>query len=946
MKNAIFLILSLLALGSCSTSLVTAKPVKNAYTGSSLPTTIDLNDCTEEEVRSYYSSLSSLSSSERKGTNLLKNLKEILKKDQVYYSYDSGGANIWKVYAISDRDWDLSPASAITSGTYNPATNMITGYQYGQSYDNPYVHSLYTNREVTNEAKAFGDHTQTNWGINREHVWPKSHGFDGTDGTGDYGARGDLMHLIAGNGYANNKHSNYFYGNVDETKSYTDCGNTYSYLAGNLLGTSASLGTGTVFEPQDSDKGDIARAVFYMAARYNYLSGSDSDGIDSCNPNLTLSDSLSENSRTGSSSAADPYSLGLLHDLLEWHHLDPVDEYEIHRNNLLYKNFTNNRNPFVDFPSWADVIYGSPADNLTYVDTGLSASPSTDALYAFTASEPILTLSDSSLSLSVGETRSLSANLSCSWTVDDSSILSLSVSSGTSVNLTALKAGSATVTATYENGKTTLVSSCNVTVTEASLPSASTSDTLTRDFTGVTGTSYSSWEKVTESGVTYAGNSAGGNSSIQLRSSNSNSGIVKTSQNKTPVSVSVEWNAATNSGRTIDVYGSENAYTSPTDLYNSATQGTKLGSIVYGTSTSLDWTGEYPYIGIRSNNGALYLTSITISYASTLAPSISATSNRAFLVGETVTADDLVVIDQNGTPVADYESPALGHRFTYDEVLPGGAITSLTFPVRKGGLETEVTLKVSRSAYEAPAPETKTLTSADCSSWPTSSSTASSGTFSFAETTLAYEAGYIYNSYISFGKSSFGKIENSTPFPKDLSSISVSYSSSSPQGSLLVSKDGTTYVGYSEATLSEGGYRYFRLTYEGMTLSSYTNISSISFSFVPSDTAENFARYVMFEDSEGQCTSKLAQAIALYESLPSAEKDRLATSSDYVLSSARARFEAWLAAAGQHLDTNLSIVSLAFPRAQAEASYPLIVLVSLLGAATLLSLLFLSRRKR
>ena len=60
MKNAIFLILSLLALGSCSTSLVTAKPVKNAYTGSSLPTTIDLNDCTEEEVSSYYYSLSSL----------------------------------------------------------------------------------------------------------------------------------------------------------------------------------------------------------------------------------------------------------------------------------------------------------------------------------------------------------------------------------------------------------------------------------------------------------------------------------------------------------------------------------------------------------------------------------------------------------------------------------------------------------------------------------------------------------------------------------------------------------------------------------------------------------------------------------------------------------------------------------------------------------------------
>ena len=64
-----------------------------------LPSTIDLNDSTESEIRSYYSSLGSLSASERNGTNLLKNLKPIL-QDFDYYSYD----NVWKIYEITDSD--------------------------------------------------------------------------------------------------------------------------------------------------------------------------------------------------------------------------------------------------------------------------------------------------------------------------------------------------------------------------------------------------------------------------------------------------------------------------------------------------------------------------------------------------------------------------------------------------------------------------------------------------------------------------------------------------------------------------------------------------------------------------------------------------------------------------------------------------------------------------
>ena len=77
----------------------------SAYEVSSLTTTIDLNDSSADEIREYYSSLSSLSENERKGTNLLKNLKTILSNGQKYYNYDSGD-NVWKMYEITDRDSD------------------------------------------------------------------------------------------------------------------------------------------------------------------------------------------------------------------------------------------------------------------------------------------------------------------------------------------------------------------------------------------------------------------------------------------------------------------------------------------------------------------------------------------------------------------------------------------------------------------------------------------------------------------------------------------------------------------------------------------------------------------------------------------------------------------------------------------------------------------------
>ena len=345
-----------------------------------VPKDIDLNDVEDEKIREYYADLNSKSESELQGTNLLKNLKPVLKEGHTPYYYgDSGETPVWQAYEITDRDWSKSPASEIPG--YDASTNTISGYSYGKSTSDkgsdPYIHALYVNRDKENGTKAWSDHSQKNYGINQEHVWPKSLGFE--EKTSAVGARGDMMHLMAGNGYVNGElHKNYYYGNVDTTRAYTDGGSKYEYLSGNLRGYSKRFGGDTlVFEPQDSDKGDIARAVFYMMARYNYLEAT-GETINSANPNLAIVNDITSWQNTGySSSQTDTGKIGILQDLLEWNKLDPVDSFEIHRNNLLYRNYSHNRNPFIDFPQWADYIWGTSED-LNH-PTG-SAKPSSDTI--------------------------------------------------------------------------------------------------------------------------------------------------------------------------------------------------------------------------------------------------------------------------------------------------------------------------------------------------------------------------------------------------------------------------------------------------------------------------------------------------------------------------------------------------------------------------------------
>lgn len=373
-KNSMFGLL-VSSLGLVALLNVHQNPVElKGYDGISLTKMdIDLNDTSSVEIRDYYSALNNKNENEKKGSNLLKNLKSILKEDQLYFDYDSSG--LWKLYEITDRDWEKSPASAISNGTYDSNKNVIKDYNFSTAKKNPtgdanpYVRALYMDRSISNPVRAWGNHSQDGTGINQEHIWPKSHGFDEVyDESKNGGARGDPMHLWPGNGYANNIHSNDFYGYVDKSKSYKNTKTKYDTVGNNYSGISLTIGEGTVFEPQDSDKGDIARACFYMVARYNNYANA-ATGIDANDPNLILNDDINLN--VGTSTSSNPFNLGVLSDLLEWNRLDPPDEFEIHRNNLLYTNFTHNRNPFIDFPQWADIAFGSSTK---------SANPQTDSI--------------------------------------------------------------------------------------------------------------------------------------------------------------------------------------------------------------------------------------------------------------------------------------------------------------------------------------------------------------------------------------------------------------------------------------------------------------------------------------------------------------------------------------------------------------------------------------
>ncbi len=142
-------------------------------------------------------------------------------------------------------------------------------------------------------------------------------------------------------------------------------------------------------------------------------------------------------------------------------------------------------------------------------------------------------------------------------------------------------------------------------------------DVMNQTWTGITGTSYTEKTELagSASDAVYTVQCAGGNNSIQLRSSNNNSGIVSTTSGGTVTKVTVTWNSNTANGRTLNVYGKGSAYSAASDLYDANAAGTLIGTIVCGTSTELTISDSYEYIGMRSASNAMYLDEIKVTWA-------------------------------------------------------------------------------------------------------------------------------------------------------------------------------------------------------------------------------------------------------------------------------------------------------------------------------------------
>ncbi len=153
--------------------------------------------------------------------------------------------------------------------------------------------------------------------INAEHLVPQSY----------YGSispmRSDIWSLRPSHGSPNSARSNNPYGEVDDAAAQwygVDAQGNY-FSTGNIPTNPddfSELSNG-VWEPRESQKGDIARAVFYFYTMYPTQAG-DISGI--CDPQT----------------------------LYDWHLGDPVNAFEVQRNDRI-EVAQGNRNPYIDDPN-------------------------------------------------------------------------------------------------------------------------------------------------------------------------------------------------------------------------------------------------------------------------------------------------------------------------------------------------------------------------------------------------------------------------------------------------------------------------------------------------------------------------------------------------------------------------------------------------------------------
>lgn len=183
----------------------------------------------------------------------------------------------------------------------------------------------------------------------REHVWAKSRGNFGTDE-----GPGTDVHALRPLDLTTNVERN--------NRSFDICTNCQNVMDrwGNDTGSKIDK-IQYSFEPRDAVKGDVARMLFYMVVRYEGL-----DGYTDLEPSQSIVP-LGNN---------DPIH-GAWPTLMEWNRIDPVDDWERNRNDIIYYSYQNNRNPFIDHPELAEHLWGIQT-GISWYDTNLSTADLSD----------------------------------------------------------------------------------------------------------------------------------------------------------------------------------------------------------------------------------------------------------------------------------------------------------------------------------------------------------------------------------------------------------------------------------------------------------------------------------------------------------------------------------------------------------------------------------------
>lgn len=225
---------------------------------------------------------------------------------------------------------------------------LLNAFAIADTDDQGYIIDIYSNcryRPSDNGSSA----SHVGEGYNREHSFPRSW-FGGEVSP----MNTDVFHIYPTDIKVNSQRGNHPYG-VCANGTRLTYGN---YVAKGKLGYSTYPGySGTVFEPDDEYKGDLARTYFYMVTCYkNELSSWPGS------PNLNIG--------LNKYKAFATWTISML---MEWSRLDPVSEKEIKRNDAVF-GIQGNRNPFIDHPELAEFIWGNQQGN-RWTGTALPVDP-------------------------------------------------------------------------------------------------------------------------------------------------------------------------------------------------------------------------------------------------------------------------------------------------------------------------------------------------------------------------------------------------------------------------------------------------------------------------------------------------------------------------------------------------------------------------------------------